>query len=47
MKTKAGWAIIKKNICSLIDESGIPIPASSSGGVRGIGFKYMAKQQRL
>ena len=31
----------------MIDESGIPIPASSSGGVRGIGFKYIVRQHML
>jgi hypothetical protein len=31
----------------MIDENGILIPASSSGGVRGIGMKYMARQHLL
>ncbi len=31
----------------MIDVPGIPIPASSSGGVRGIGSKYMNKQHML
>ena len=31
----------------MINEIGISIPTSSSGGVRGIGFKYIARQHKL
>ena len=31
----------------MITEYGIPIPTSSSGGVRGIGIKYIVRQLML